>query len=327
MQVNAQQESNSKFKYEKIKKILNNPAVKFSLSSIGVVAGIGTLGLVARLIYDKLNNKNNEIKLDANDKKFIAKNFFLCKWGGGNNLCWNDVFIQFLMCPDIRCGDYKSEKIMKTINWINKILGEKYNGDFLDRKIEVPPDVRPVPDGLESYLTDGLGRDPIKMIWGKYNSRNFEDLKVVNYTYVCHYPIGNELFKDGFITYSNRPCLLNYLGDPNNREKNYIVNIIVKSKKILWNLSECFQLSTRNYYPTYIIVHDDVHYTNPTHVFAYYVIYDENMKIKYFLKVDDLKQNMKIVPKDKVLKDLNIYSVFWFVFSRGDIVKKYYVPR
>ena len=158
--------------------------------------------------------------------------------------------------------------------------------------------------------------------------RNFEDLKVVNYTYVCHDPIGNELFKDGFITHSNRPCLLNYLGDPNNREKNYIVNIgIVKSTKILWNLSECFQLSTRNYYPTYIIVYDDVHYTNPTHVFAYYVIYDENMKIKHFLKVDDLKQNMEIVPKDKVLKDLNIYSIFWFVFSRGDIVKKYYVPR
>ena len=72
---------------------------------------------------------------------------------------------------------------------------------------------------------------------------------------------------------------------------------------------------------------DDINYTNPTHVFAYYVIYDENMKIKYFLKVDDLKQNMEIVPKDKVLKELNIYSTFWFVFSRGDIVKKYYVPK
>ena len=336
MEVNIQQKINSEFKYDKIKKMLNNPFIKFSLGFVG----IGTIGIVAKLIYDKLNNKNienkkinmkqdkYEIKLDANDKKYIAKNFFLCKWGGGNNLCWNDVFIQLLMRPDIRCGNYKSEKIMKTLNWINKTLGEKYNGDPLNRKIEVPPDVRPVPDGFESYLTDGLGHSPIQMIWGKYNSRNFEDLKVVNYTYVCHDPIGNELFKDVFITHSNRPCLLNYLGDPNNREKNYIVNIgIVKSQNMLWNLSNCFQLSAKNYYPTYIIVHDDIHYTDPTHVFAYYVIYDGNMKIKYFLKVDDLKHNMEIVPKDKVLEDLNIYSKFWFVFSRGDIVKKYYVPR
>ena len=43
--------------------------------------------------------------------------------------------------------------------------------------------------------------------------------------------------------------------------------------------------------------------------------------------MDDLEQNMEIVPKNKVLKDLNIYSTFWFVFARDDIVKKYYVPR
>ena len=325
--MNSQQD-NSKFKYEKIKKMLNNPFVKFSLGFVG----LGTIGIAAKLIYDKLNNKNiesekiDEIKLDANDKKFIAKNFFLCKWK--NSSCWNDVFIQFFMCPDIRCGNYKSEKIMKTINWINKTLDEKYNSDPLNRKIEVPLDIRPIPDDYKNYLHDGKGNNPNFMIWGRYNSKNFEDLKVVNYTYACHDPVENELFKDVFLAYSNQPCLLNYLGDANNREKNYIVNIeISKNKKKLWNLSECFQLSTRNYYPTYIIVHDDIHYTGSTHVFAYYVIYNENMKIKYFLKVSDLKQNMEIVPKDKVLKELNIYSKFWFVFSRGDIVKKYYVPR
>ena len=105
MQVNNQQD-NSKFKYEKIKKFLNNPFVKFSLGFVG----LGTIGIAAKLIYDKINNKNieskktkDEIKLDANDKKFVAKNFFLCKWGEGNYFCWNDVFIQFLMLPYIRC--------------------------------------------------------------------------------------------------------------------------------------------------------------------------------------------------------------------------------
>ena len=46
MQVNIQ-ENNSNIKYEKIKKMLNNPNVKFLLSSVGGVAGIGALDLAA----------------------------------------------------------------------------------------------------------------------------------------------------------------------------------------------------------------------------------------------------------------------------------------
>ena len=335
MQVNNQQD-NSKFKYEKIKKFLNNPFVKFSLGFVG----LGTIGIAAKLIYDKINNKNieskktkDEIKLDANDKKFVAKNFFLCKWGEGNYFCWNDVFIQFLMLPYIRCGNYKSEKIMKTINWINKTLGEKYNGDPLSRKIEVPLDVRPSPDGLESYLYDGLGHSPTSLFFDHYNGVSLDNLGVVQSKCIYYQPSRKEpsLKKRSYNyldTYSDVPFPFDYLGDANNKQGNYIAQITIdKSKKILWNLSDCFQLSAKNYYPTYIIVGDDIRYTNPPHVFAYYVIYDENMKIKYFLKVDDLKQNMEIVPKDKVLRELNIYSKFWFVFSRGDIVKKYYVPR
>ena len=319
-------------KYEKIKKMLNNPFIKVSLGFVG----IGTIGIAAKLIYDKLNNKNieskkikDEIKLDANDKKFIAKNFFLCGREGINNPCWNNVFIQFLMCPDIRRISYKSEKIMKTINWINKTLGTKYNSDPLSRKIKVPLDVRPASDGFESYLTDGKehGLDPLFTC--NWNGMSLDKLGVVNTICMYYKPSRKKpLYHDFYNNYSYIPSPFNYLGDTNNRQKNYITRITIdKNEKALWNLSDCFQLSAKNYYPTYIIVHDDIHYTGPTHVFAYYVIYDENMKIKYFLKVDDLKQNMEIVPKDKVLKELNIYSTFWFVFSRGDIVKKYYVPK
>ncbi len=165
MEINIQQKINSEFKYEKIKKMLNNPFIKVSLGFVG----IGTIGIAAKLIYDKLHNYTfeqrmiNGIIVSITDQIWIAKNFFLCKWGRGNYLCWNDVFIQLLMAPDIRCGNYKSEKIMKTINWINKNLLEKYNGDPLKRKIEVPSDVRPAPNGFESYLTDGKGHglDPL----------------------------------------------------------------------------------------------------------------------------------------------------------------------
>ena len=337
MEVNIQQKINSEFKYEKIKKMLNNPFIKVSLGFVG----IGTIGIAAKLIYDKLNNKNieskkikDEIKLDANDKKFIAKNFFLCGWGKGNYLCWNDVFTQLLMCPDIRCGNYKSEKIMKTINWINKNLGEKYNDDPLKRKIEVPSDVRPAPNGFESYLTDGKGHGLDPLLNCNWNGMSLDKLGVVNTTCMYDKPPRKKPYNKpyGFCSlsdmYSYASFSLSYLGDANNKKKNYIAKITIdKSENMLWNLSNCFQLSAKNYYPTYIIVHDDIYYTNPTHVFAYYVIYDENMKIKYFLKVDDLKQNMEIVPKDKVLKELNSYCHFWFVLSRGDIVKKYYVPK
>ena len=334
MQVNNQQD-NSKFKYEKIKKMLNNPFVEFSLGFVS----LGTIGIAAKLIYDKINNKNieskkikdeikDEIKLDANDKKFIAKNFFLCKWGKGNYFCWNDVFIQFLMRPDIRCISYESEKIMKTINWINKTLGTKYNSDPLSRKIKVPLDVRPASDGFESHLTDGEGHDPNPLFTCNWNGRTLAQLGVVQSSLMYYKPSRKKpLYHDFYDNYSYNPSPFNYLGDANNKQKNYITRITIDKNEKLWDLSECFKLSARNYYPTYIIVYDNIRYTNPPHVFAYYVIYDENMKIKYFLKVDDLKQNMEIVPEDKVLKELNIYSRFWFVFSRGDVVKKYYVPR
>lgn len=307
--------------YGKISKILNNSAAKFSIAGVGGFVGIGALGLITKLIYDKLNNKNteseknklktqdkDEIKLDANNKKFITKNFFLCQWGGGTNLCWNDVLIQFLMLPDIRCKEYNSQKIMKTINWINKILGEKYDGDPLDRKIEVPLYVRPVSDGLESYLTDDQIHNDLFFI--ETNGLDLQMMGILNY-YVIIYPF--QIESKPFLPYGNCKRYLTIIGDQYHQ--------IEKS----WDTNKIFAPKAQDYYPTFIVVYDDVN-TAP-HYHAYIVIYNKNKEVKYFLWVNDLKNNMKVLSKNNVLKELKKFKQIQVVYSCSDIIEKYYITK
>ena len=92
--------------------------------------------------YEKIN-------LSSDDKKFISDNFFLIK--RFNNSCTNDVFVQYLMCPNIedQYKDCDSEKIRNAIGWIIEKLKEKFDGYCLERKLEIPKDIRPIPDPLE----------------------------------------------------------------------------------------------------------------------------------------------------------------------------------
>ena len=63
MQINIQ--NNQENLYEKIKKMMNNPFVKFSLGFVG----LGTIGIAAKLIYDKIHQNKidkvyNELVID-----------------------------------------------------------------------------------------------------------------------------------------------------------------------------------------------------------------------------------------------------------------------
>lgn len=330
MHINIQ--NNQENLYEKIKKFLNNPITKFSFGIVGGLTGIGVLSLIAKLIYDKIN-KNNSIKLDVNDEKYIEKNFFLCAWK--NNSCWNDAFIQFLMCPEYRNRKFESEKIMKTLNWIKKILGERHDGNPLSRKIKVPTDVRLVPDGCESWIKNWSENKLLfkksKSVWEgnnsilfsipnlrqKYNNLDLYQLGAINGTV--------ELCDDEIIVFG---------GNNDEFDKDKIKNFVFMNfiyeigKKEHFGINDNIfgLLKDYNLYPTFIGIYDDVNYTDPPHLYAYYVIYGKNKMPKYFLCADGMKDSMKILSVNEGLEKLKNYDIF-IKYSTGDIVEKYYTPE
>ena len=308
---------------------------KVTVGSVGSVGGV----LLAKKIIDHLCEKNKvesngEIKFDGKvklskvDEEFIKRNFFLCAWENGS--CWNDVFVQFFMCPDIRCKNYESMKIMKTIGAINEVLNQQHVGDCLGRKVWIPVDNRPVPDGY-TYCSVKKGLWPSYLFNGSFDSKYLADLGLVNTTCLSRHPLDGELWEEPLVigSLSEQNRILGYLGDLNNKSERYVLTVSKKEqleRQYRCDVSKYLSLSDNGYYPTYIIVHDDINYKKSTHVFSYYVIYDKNMEIKYFLKTDGLKKSMEVLPKGKVLGELDAYTDFFFVFSRSDIIEKYYIP-
>ena len=130
---------------------------------------------------DEIKKIQYEVKLSKADEEYIRKNFFICRWPPGRNLCWNNTFIQYLMCPNIRCKSVCSSRIMKVLNWINSVLREKYTGSCLERVVDVPDDVRPMretsgsrkhEDGsycdYKNWLKCGKFHDPWYLFYGSY---------------------------------------------------------------------------------------------------------------------------------------------------------------
>lgn len=317
MQVNNQQD-NSK---------LN---VKLLLSTVGGLTGIGLLTYAAKLIYDKIN-KNSSIKLDVNNEKYIKENFFLCAWE--SNSCWNDAFIQFLMCPEYRNRKFESEKIMKTLNWIKKILGERHDGNPLSRRIKVPKDLRLVPDSCESWIKNWSENKPLfkksKSVWQGNNSILFSVYNLTQkYNNLNLYQLGAI---DGIVEVYDNDII--FYKDNNEFNKNKIKNSVSMNfmyeigKKEHSGINDNIFVLLKNYnlYPTFIGIHDDVNYTDPSHLYAYYVIYGKNKIAKYFLCADGIEDSMKILSINEGLEKLENYDIF-IKYSTGDIVERYYTP-
>ena len=317
MQVNNQQD-NSK---------LN---VKLLLSTVGGLTGIGLLTYAAKLIYDKIN-KNSSIKLDVNNEKYIKENFFLCAWE--SNSCWNDAFIQFLMCPEIRCKKYNSEKIANAIDWISTKLNGKYDGHYLNKKLKVLKKIRPVPDGCEYWIKNWSENKPLfkksKSVWEGNNSILFSVYNLTQkYNNLNLYQLGAI---DGTVEVYNNEII--FYKDDNEFNKNKIKNSVSMNFMYEIGKKEHFGINDNilgllkdyNLYPTFIGIHDDVNYTDPSHLYAYYVIYGKNKIAKYFLCADGIEDSMKILSINEGLEKLENYDIF-IKYSTGDIVERYYTP-
>ena len=260
--------------------------------------------------------------LSKEDEQFIKKHFFLCGWR--NNSCWNDVFIQFLMCPDILCKNYKSKKIMTTIEWIRKILNDEYYGECLERKVPVPKESRPISDGYENWLQDGIEHEIEGMFLGEFDGFSTTDMEMLdNFTIKGK----GSLYHD-YMFYTNyfQSLFVNSLVEKMNNGRNYLILLVREGKGVLEEV-DIFSTISKGYYPTYIVIHDGCRYKEG-HFFSYYVIYGKNKEIKYLLLVDGLERTMKVVSKEEFLK--SAYNIkpegIWVKFSSGNVVEEHYTP-
>lgn len=105
-------------------------------------------------------------------------------------------------------------------------------------------------------------------------------------------------------------------------------NILIKYTKRDGNIPakdiNCCQ--KYGYYPTFIVIFDNVDYRSCPHFHCCYIVYDKNKKIKYFLWGDGCESGFRVMPANKSLEKLNKYSSIWVKYSRSDIVEKFYTP-
>lgn len=270
--------------------------------------------------YEKIN-------LSSDDEKFISDNFFLI--GRFNNSCTNDVFVQYLMCPNIRkkhkdCG---SEKIRNAIGWIIEKRKEKFDGYCLERKLEIPKDIRPIPDSLEGICGNNfeIAQIPEVSFGCKYNGKSLGEgtKKNVGLGFFNHPP-----------QYFLAPRILSKFVDAleGGNAENYRLIIDSSQERTSWDAEKIFSLvKGKNYYPTYIVI-------GGGHIYCYYVIYNKNKEVNYLLEMDGNNEQIKVFSKNQFLKKLlqrkgnpatsliSKIPQIMVIYSRGDIVEKYYVP-
>ena len=185
MNINIQTESKRQNLLEKIniKKFLSNSRAKFLLSFIGTGTGsIGTIALLKYLTENKriLPTKEriiNGVKLSVADQIWVLNNFFLCEWG--NNSCWHDVFLQYLMLPEIICNNYNSKKIMKMIKWIRK-KNANFNNDRFSCGVKVDPEARQVSDVYGKFVNGMQGNFSTNMLSTCFDGLNVFQLGVLD---------------------------------------------------------------------------------------------------------------------------------------------------
>ena len=300
--------------------------------------------------YEKIDKKENiveeyeKINLSSDDEKFISDNFFMIKYSG--NTCWNDAFSQFFICPHIldkyKKGEYKnleSEKIRNLLDWIIEKRKEKFDGYCLFKKIEIPMNIRPIYDGYDLSKIKNCGglsvNSGISAFYRKYNSKGLREMGIIN---ILSFKESNYYGENTtYCCYLDSTALTMFfdkLGYGSNSD-NYILTI--KTEGFLSNTGNMHFTSSevdnilsgareKNYYPTYILFEGGA----VPHDYSYYVIYDKTKKIKYLLKTDGLEDSMKVVSKrqfvEKMSNPKETIAQITVIYSRGDIVEKYYVP-
>ena len=344
-------QNNQENSYEKFKKFLNNPITKFSL---GMVGGTAVLSLIAKLIYDKIHQNNhqnkiykeliiNDVILSIADQIWIAKNMIL--FAQKYPLCWHNSFMQFLVCPDIRCESYDSDDLMVMINWINEKLSKKYTNNALNRKEKVPMHIRRAPN-LSSRFKNSknpneclkkMGSCPSLFSYIFLNSCNFSGKSVIDFfNSGCVQIVNNdtienletrindckEFFEDENGKKFNRLVLeYNRLPERNKEHK------IIKEYPPFFNNKNIFFMSKYGYYPTFISISDTFIYKSEHHIHGCYIVYDEKKNPKFFIWADGIKSGLEILSVQESLEKLKKFELIDVVYSNSEIIEKFYIPE
>ena len=274
---------------------------------------------------EKIDKIQGEVNLNDADKEYIKKNFFFCKWRG--NLCWNNTFIQYLMCPDIRCGHYCSSAIMKTINWINEKLAEPDH--YLGRVIDAPNNIRPIAVGDDNYLVDGKYHDPSELFYGRFvNDRPVGNKK--SSVLLCDLGITSCIVGLGL---SGKFVVRSDIYDEHHLE--FIRDNMLKGASFgsgerfvfsldgVKNKSKIFEVSSSGYYPTFISFND----SGSEDYKSCYLIYDDDKKLKYIVYFNTLHNELKVVSLQEIVELMRNSVREYVQYSRSDIVEKYFTSK
>ena len=344
-------QNNQENSYEKFKKFLNNPITKFSL---GMVGGTAVLSLIAKLIYDKIHQNNhqnkiykeliiNDVILSIADQIWIAKNMIL--FAQKYPLCWHNSFMQFLVCPDIRCESYDSDDLMVMINWINEKLSKKYTDNALNRKEKVPMHIRRAPNLSSKFKNSKNPNECLKKLKscpsllshhylnscdfsGKsvidFFSANCNVIQAQNYDPIESFEddVNDEYFLDENGVKCNR-----YILEFNRLPKKDKNGKIIQEYPPFFNNKNIFFMSKYGYYPTFISISDTVIYKSEHHIHGCYIVYDEKKNPKFFIWADGIKSGLEILSVQESLEKLKKFELIDVVYSNSEIIEKYYIPE
>ena len=310
------------------------------------------------LVYDRDINIGNTV-LSPAFQKWICKYLFFPRQD--YPLCWHNASLMFLACPEIRFGEeeYKQEfkeeypaKIKSMIGFINKCIenygknkckvDDYFNNNSEKVGIDVPRNIREMPDGLENEITNPNPNGyPFlfytNMFFNNSYERKFNDIqfteRIVNLGLnrnlgcdVQYDPRNASALNDVGIKYEHIDYLIGLVAN-----KNKGFTIAYTHPNLIINLDETLRHPIRSgFYPTYITVSSDGHY------YTFLMLYDSSGNIKNYilhdggkLQIFDANEGYNTLKSKIDWKGLGqpSHNGFFVRYSPQNIVKKYYTPE
>ena len=299
------------------------------------------------------------LDLTPGDQNWIDRNVILLDQKKDSSYCWHNASMNYIFAPEFINMTGLPNKIKIMTDWGKEQLKKESNrtNSFLDRlngAVEVPRNIRQLPDGFENWLD---GSEDINVNNGKIFMFNNED---ATHNYIENKEIKfngvniRDLFtniKEGVpaevFSFELQPILD---GDKSGDPEGHICKKVIDPTKgftfsfpaplldyqddhdVLW-------CKPKNYYPTCVVVNSFGvgHYT------TFYFVYDENKNVKFCIYLDGNDGNytgtkgIKIFTLQEAISKIHKVTIdfpqgakpgFYHVrYSTEDIVKKYYTPK
>lgn len=241
------------------------------------------------------------LNLTSGDQNWIDRNALLLDQKEGSSYCWHNASMNYILAPEFRNMTGLPEKIKIMTDWGNEQLEKESDrtNDFSQRlsgAVEVPRNIRQLPDGFENWLD---GSDNVDINRGKpfmFNNASgmgshtggkeitfdgvnirdvFTNIKSGKYSDVSMVSDEDELtiltnrvedLKKGFTF-----CFMN----PK-------VDLEQYGKDVLW-------FKPQDYFPTCVAVNQ----FGSGHYVVFYFVYDENKNVKFCICFDGNDGNYK----------------------------------